>query len=85
MLAIICQFHDGMTARVQMDVGTCSDWFDMSQGLRQVCNLNPLLFNLFFAAIHAHGVSRRVRRRRRDGGHGEDGKRGKEKGGGHDG
>ena len=33
------------------DEGACSDWFEVVQGLRQVCALSPLLFNVFFAAI----------------------------------
>ena len=51
MLAVIRGFHDGMRARVRMDDGTCSDWFSVGQGLRPACNLAPLWFNLFFAAM----------------------------------
>ena len=51
MLAVIRNFHDGMRARVRMDSGLLSDWFEVLQGLRQGCNLAPLLFNLFFAAM----------------------------------
>eukprot|EP00752_Nemacystus_decipiens_P015555 g13878.t1 len=51
MLAVIRGFHEGMRARVRMDNGSLSDWFDVGQGLRQGCNLAPLLFNLFFAAM----------------------------------
>lgn len=39
MLAIIPQFHDGMRARVRMNNGVCLDWFDVTQALRQGCNL----------------------------------------------
>ena len=51
MLAVIRNFHDGMRAHVRMDGGILSDRFEVLQGLRQGCNLAPLLFNLFFAAM----------------------------------
>lgn len=50
MIAVIRQFHDGMRARVRMDDGELSEWFLVTQGLRQGCVLSSLLFNIFFAA-----------------------------------
>ena len=50
MIAVICQFHDGMRARARMDDGELSEWFLVTQGLRRGCVLSPLLFNIVFAA-----------------------------------
>ena len=51
MIDVIRQFHDGMRARVRMDDGELSEWFEVTQGLRQGCVLSPLLFKIFFAAV----------------------------------
>ena len=54
MLTIIRQFHEGMRARVRTGDGEPSEWFDVTQALRQACVLSPLLLNVFFyAAIYA--------------------------------
>ena len=54
VLTIIRQFHKGMRARVRTD-DEHSEWFDVTQGLRQGCVLSPLVFNIFFAAV-THAV-----------------------------
>ena len=54
MLTSIRQFHQGMRSRVRTDDGEQSEWFDVTQELRQGCVLSPSIFNVFFvAAIHA--------------------------------
>ena len=53
MLSVIRQFHEGM--RVRTDDGERSEWFDVTQGLRQGCVLSPLLSNFFFAAVTRRG------------------------------
>ena len=51
VIKVIRMFHDGMRARVQLDEGDFSAWFNVCQGLRQGCVLPPLLFNIFFAVV----------------------------------
>ena len=51
MIMVIRMFHDGMRARVQVDDGDFSAWFNVCQRLRQGCMLSPLLFNIVFAAV----------------------------------
>ena len=55
MLTVIRQFHEGMRARVRTDDCEHSEWFDVTQGMRQGCVLSPLLFKIFFAAV-THAV-----------------------------
>lgn len=58
MFAEIRQFHDGIRARVRLDDGTCSDCFDVKQGLRQGHVPALLLFNIVFAAVLLAAVKR---------------------------
>ena len=51
MISVIREFHDGMRACVRLDDRVCSRWFAVEQGLRQGCELAPLLLNIFFAAV----------------------------------
>ena len=46
-----------MRARVRTDDGEHSQWFDVTQGLRQRCVLSPLLINVFAAVTHAVLIS----------------------------
>ena len=55
MLTVIRQFHEGMRPRARSDDGEHSEWFDVTQGLRQGCVLSPLLLNIFFAAVTRRG------------------------------
>ena len=51
MIKVIRMFHDGMRARVQLDGGDFSAWFNVCQRLWQRCVLSPLVFNILFAAV----------------------------------
>ena len=51
MLTVIRQFHEGTRARVRTDDGEHSEWFDVTQGLRQGSVMSLLLFNIFFSAV----------------------------------
>ena len=52
ILTIIGQFHKGMRADVRTADGEQSEWFDVTQELRQKCVLSPVVFNVLFAAAN---------------------------------
>ena len=51
IIKVIRKVYDGMRASVQLDDGEFSAWSNVCQGLRQECELSPLLFSIFFAAV----------------------------------
>ena len=51
VLTIARNFNEGKRARVRTGDGEHSEWFDITQGVRQGGVLSPLLFNVFFAAV----------------------------------
>ena len=55
MITVIRQFHEGIRARVRTDDGDHSEWFDVTQGLREGCVLSPFLFNISAAVTRDHG------------------------------
>ena len=64
MIRVIRQFHDGMRACVRNDGGVCSEWFEVARGLRQGCELAPLLFsedaNILADLVHLKKQPRKV-------------------------
>ena len=51
MIAIIRQVHDEMRAAVRPNGGVFSNGVEEGQGLRQECELSPLVLTTFFAAM----------------------------------
>nr|VZI08832.1 unnamed protein product [Spirometra erinaceieuropaei] len=47
---MVCQLHDGMMARVT-DNGAVSEAFAVTNGVKQVCVLAPVLFSLMFSGM----------------------------------
>ena len=51
MILDIHQFHTGIRACVRLDSRVYSEGFAAEQGLRHMCMLVPLLFNILFLAV----------------------------------
>ena len=51
MIKVIRMSHDGMRARVQLDDGDFSAWFNVCQGLRQGCVVAAIVQYIFAAVI----------------------------------
>ena len=49
-IAMVRQFHDGMQARVQND-GEFSEPFEVTNGVKQGCDIAPTLFSMMFSAM----------------------------------
>ena len=58
-LAVLHEYHEGMTTRVQVG-GQESEPFFVTVGVKQGCDLAPVIFNLFrvaIALVFHHGIS----------------------------
>ena len=49
-IAVVCQLHDGVMARV-LDDGESSEAFPVTNGVKQRCAPAPTLFNLMLSAM----------------------------------
>ena len=54
MIAVIHKFHVGMRAQVRMDDGELSDWFLVTQGLRQVLDVAAAAQRLLRRSSRGH-------------------------------
>ena len=53
-IAMVRQFHDGMQARLQND-GEFSEPFEVTNGVKQGCFMEPTLFSMMFSAMFMDG------------------------------